>query len=185
MDTKTLEIDTGRGEWDEDYQAKALETKALETKALETKGGSGAGPQSTAAQSQRPAIATYPHNKAPSHDGLGARELPSKDSLPVNHFGAPSSSANNGVARRASESTSRKVPPWITKKFTDTKKSKQGWAEHPGLITTRKGNQIALDAATNKYLGPITVNTDFKCTVIVTIITTKSKLTGPGIFRSL
>ncbi|KFZ05244.1 hypothetical protein V501_08533 [Pseudogymnoascus sp. VKM F-4519 (FW-2642)] len=164
MDNEIPEIDTGRGEWDEDYQAKVLETKAMETKTLEAKTGPDAGPQRAATQPLRPAVATNLHNKAPPHDGLGAREILAKDSLPVNHLGVPSSSANNGLARRASESAPSKAPAWIPKKFTETKKSKQGWAEHPGLITTRKGNQMALDAATNKYLGPIPENTDFNCT---------------------
>ncbi|OBT75283.1 hypothetical protein VF21_05604 [Pseudogymnoascus sp. 05NY08] len=164
-----MDIDTGRGEWDEDYQAqvletKALETKALETKALEAKTGPDAEPGRAATQHLRPAVATYPHNKAPSQGGLGPREFLAKDSLPVNTLGLPASSANNGLARRASESAPSKAPAWIAKKFTETKKSKQGWAEHPGLITTRKGNQIALDAAINKYLGFIPENTDFNCT---------------------
>lgn len=170
-------------EWDEDYQAqvletKALETKALETKALEAKTGPDAEPGRAATQPLRPAVATYPHNKAPSHGGLGPRESLAKDSLPVNQFDPAESSANNGIARRASESVPSKAPIWIPKKFTETKKSKQGWAEHPGLITTRKGNQIALDAAINKYLGPIPENTDFNCTVIVTIASSKIKTDG-------
>lgn len=162
-------------EWDEDYETKALETKA----------GLNKEPQRAATQLLRPAVATPADNKLPTHGALKAPEFLTRDSLPETHFRHPSSSANNGLAPRILESRVIKAPTRITKSFTDGKKSKQGWAELPGLITTRKGNQIALDAASNKYLGPIPENTDFNCTVIVIITSTRLKLTYPGVFRPL
>lgn len=185
-------------EWDEDYErkpavtrlvetrqleTKPLETKPLETMPLETK----AGPDSKDAK-PRQRIATQlllPQRELPFHNVLKVPGSLERDNLPVNQVGPPLFSANNRFAPRASEPVASKAYAATTKKLTDSKKSKQGWAEHPGLITTRKGNQIALDAASNKYLGHIPENTDFNCTVIVIIISTRLKLTYPGIFRPL
>ena len=172
-------------EWDDDYKAKAPETKIPGTKTLGTKVSPNTEPQRTAAQTLGLGVATYQHNQLRSHASLEAPQFRGRDNRPVNHSGPPSFSNTNGLAPRAQEWKENQVPAWTTKKFTDSNKSKQGWAEHPGLITTRKGNQIALDAASNKYLGPIPENTSFKCTVIVTIINTRLKLTHPGVFRPL
>ncbi|OBT62226.1 hypothetical protein VE03_08036 [Pseudogymnoascus sp. 23342-1-I1] len=173
MNTQTLEIDTGREEWDEDYERKPVETRPLETKPLETKAGPDAGPdvgpnakprRRITTQMQLPAVTKHQHKEVLFRDGLKAPGSLERDSLPVNHFEPPSSSANNRLAPRDLESVASKAFAETTKKLSDSKKSKQGWAEHPGLITTRKGNQIALDAANNKYLNPIPENTDFNCT---------------------
>lgn len=160
-------------EWDDDYKAKASETKA----------NLNAGPQLTPTQTLGLGVATNPHNQLQSYASLEVAQFRGRDNLPVNHSGPTSLSDNYGLASRPQERRASQVFAGTTKQFTDSKKSKQGWAEHPGLITTRKGNQMALDAASDKYLGPIPENTDFKCTVIVAIVNTRLKLTRPGVFR--
>ncbi|KFY47354.1 hypothetical protein V495_01988 [Pseudogymnoascus sp. VKM F-4514 (FW-929)] len=160
MNTETGEIDTGRAEWDEDYRAKEQETKEQKTK------GSlpNADPKHLATQSLGLGAATNPHNQLQPRTSVVAPQFRARDNLPVKRSGPPSFSDNNGLAPRAKEWKANQATAGTTKKYAESKKSKQGWAEHPGLITTRKSNQIALDAASNKYLGPVPENTDFRCT---------------------
>ncbi|KFY15397.1 hypothetical protein V492_02013 [Pseudogymnoascus sp. VKM F-4246] len=158
MDINALEFDTGRGEWDEEYR-----TKALQAKTLETKSSQGSEQLHAATKQLQPALATSQPNVAPPNGGLRRSGPASRDAPPENHIGSGPFSANNRLAPRIVGSRAGGVTTGVTKKFTEGKKSKQGWAENPGLITTRKGNQMALDAAKNKYLGPVPEDADFKC----------------------